>query len=234
MRFSNIGVQSTNGHSLNPLRLSPFFGIPLRRRNVFPAVQGLSIDHMEIYGRKILTRCTLLLDRSYGAFAVQGTGRPQMEDTYSIAIDSEGSEPSFFGVFDGHGGTAVAEMLKSSLWPIYKKKLSEPDLVKATIAAYLEADQLTLAQPKGLFGALRERGLGGSKCGATAATLVLQPSNGSQKILVAANVGDARVVLSRGGQAVQLTFDHKPDVEAERKRIEARNPFPKKTTCCKC
>jgi serine/threonine protein phosphatase PrpC len=32
---------------------------------------------------------------------------------------------------------------------------------------------------------------------------------GSQKILVAANVGDARVVLSRGGQAVQLTFDHK-------------------------
>jgi serine/threonine protein phosphatase PrpC len=46
---------------------------------------------------------------SYGAFAVQGTGRPQMEDTYSIAIDSEGSEPSFFGVFDGHGGTAVAE-----------------------------------------------------------------------------------------------------------------------------
>jgi protein phosphatase 1L len=47
-------------------------------------------------------------------------------------------------------------------------------------------------------------------------------------VLVAANVGDARVVLCRGGQAVQLTVDHKPDVEAERKRIEAKNPTPKK------
>lgn len=228
MSFSNIGLPRTNGQSLNTLRLSSFFGIPLRRRNVSPAIKGLSIDHMKISGRKILTRCTLLLDRCYGAFAVQGTGRPQMEDTYSIEVDSEGSGPSFFGVFDGHGGTSVAEMLKSSLWPIYKKKLSEPDLVKGTIAAYLEADQLTLVQPKGLFGALRERGLGGSQCGATAATVVMQPLKGSQKILIAANVGDARVVLSRGGQAVQLTFDHKPDVEEERKRIEAKNPFPKK------
>jgi serine/threonine protein phosphatase PrpC len=32
-----------------------------------------------------------------------------MEDTYSIAVDPKGSGPSFFGVFDGHGGIAVAE-----------------------------------------------------------------------------------------------------------------------------
>ncbi|KAH9287983.1 hypothetical protein KI387_032100, partial [Taxus chinensis] len=84
-----------------------------------------------------------------------------------------------------------------------------PDLVKATTAAYLEADQLALAQPKGLFGPLRERGLGGSRCGATAATVLLRTLQGSQDILVAANVGDARVVISRGGQAIQLTIDHK-------------------------
>lgn len=190
--------------------------------------QSLRIILVENSRKKISISCTLLLDRCYGAFAVKGTGRPTMEDTYSIAVNSEGSEPSFFGVFDGHGGTAVAEMLKSSLWPIYKKKLAEPDLIKATMAAYLEADQLALAQPKGLFGALRERGLGGSRCGATAATVLLQTLQGGQKILVAANVGDARVVLSRGGQAIQLTIDHKPEVEEERKRIEAKNPFPKK------
>ncbi|XP_057860009.1 probable protein phosphatase 2C 11 [Cryptomeria japonica] len=196
--------------------------------------QSLCINIMEKSRRKLTTRrklatcCTLLLDKGYGAFAVKGTGRPVMEDTHSIEIDSKGSGASFFGVFDGHGGTAVAEMLKSSLWPIYRKKLSEPDLVKATAAAYLEADQLALAQPKGLFGALRERGLGGSRCGATAATIVLKTLQGSRDILVAANVGDARVVLSRGGQAIQLTVDHKPDVEDERKRIEAKNPFPKK------
>jgi protein phosphatase 1L len=58
--------------------------------------------------------------------------------------------------------------------------------------------------------------------------LLLQWFSCPDKVLVAANVGDARVVLCRGGQAVQLTVDHKPDVEAERKRIEAKNPTPKK------
>ena len=40
---------------------------------------------------------------------MQGTGRPTMEDTYNVVIDAKGSDPSFFGVFDGHGGIAVAE-----------------------------------------------------------------------------------------------------------------------------
>uniref|UniRef100_A0A0D6R9I8 protein-serine/threonine phosphatase n=1 Tax=Araucaria cunninghamii TaxID=56994 RepID=A0A0D6R9I8_ARACU len=212
MTLDMIGVPRMRPYTVKKLQHSKFLGASIS--------QSLCINLMENYRRKISITCTLLLNRCYGAFAVQGTGRPTMEDTYSVAVDSGGSGASFFGVFDGHGGTAVAEMLKTSLWPIYKNKLSEPDLIKATTAAYLEADQLALAQPKGLFGALRERGLGGSQCGATAATVVLQP--------VQANVGDARVVLSRGGQAIQLTFDHKPDVEEERKRIEAKNPFPKK------
>ena len=41
---------------------------------------------------------------------MQGTGRPSMEDTYNVAIDAKGSDPSFFGVFDGHGGIAVADV----------------------------------------------------------------------------------------------------------------------------
>ncbi|KAH7422991.1 hypothetical protein KP509_12G034500 [Ceratopteris richardii] len=174
-------------------------------------------------------RCTLVLDRRIGAAAVQGTGRPTMEDTYSIDVASKGSDPSFFGVFDGHGGIAVAEMLKKEFWSTYKKCLSgSADVVKSTIAAYLEFDKLTLAQPKGLFGSLRERGIGGSRCGSTAATVVLLSlPDGTQK-LVAANVGDARVVLSRDSKALQLSFDHKPNVEDERKRIEAKNPTPRK------
>ena len=44
--------------------------------------------------------------------------------------------------------------------------------------------------------------------------------------LVAANVGDARILLVKGkGKApVQLTFDHVPDEEVERNRIEKFNP----------
>lgn len=151
-----------------------------------------------------------------------------MEDTFTIQVDSTGKEPAFFGVYDGHGGNAVSEMLQKSFWPIYKKKLSDPNVLRATRDTYLEIDQLTLAPPKGLFGALRERGLGGAKCGATAATSVLISKPDGSKELVTANVGDARVILVRGGQAIQLTVDHKPDVKEERMRIEAKNPTPRK------
>ena len=36
-----------------------------------------------------------------------------------------------------------------------------------------------------------------------------------------ANAGDSRCVLCRNGKAVDLSFDHKPEDESERTRIEA-------------
>ncbi|BBN16012.1 protein MpPP2C_N [Marchantia polymorpha subsp. ruderalis] len=187
-----------------------------------------NIQNRGASARKGVVRCALVLTERYGALAVKGTGRPNMEDTLSIVVDPKGKEPAFFGVFDGHGGIAVADLLKTGFWPVYKNQLSGSDPVRATESAYYEFDQLTLAQPKGLFGGMRERGVGGSRCGATAATVVLKQSEDGQQKIIAANVGDARVVLARGGNAIQLTFDHKPDVEEERKRIEKKNPVPKK------
>lgn len=55
-----------------------------------------------------------------------------------------------------------------------------------------------------------ERGVGGSKCGSTAAVALVFREGGATKLL-AANVGDARVLLSRKGKAMQLTIDHVPD-----------------------
>jgi len=39
--------------------------------------------------------------------------------------------------------------------------------------------------------------------------------------LFVANAGDSRCVLCRDGVAVELSFDHKPEDDSERTRIEA-------------
>lgn len=40
------------------------------------------------------------------------------------------------------------------------------------------------------------------------------------KRLIVANAGDSRCVLARRGEAVALSFDHKPENEEEKERIE--------------
>eukprot|EP00475_Leptophrys_vorax_P042666 TRINITY_DN80494_c0_g1_i1.p1 TRINITY_DN80494_c0_g1~~TRINITY_DN80494_c0_g1_i1.p1 ORF type:complete len:377 (+),score=6.73 TRINITY_DN80494_c0_g1_i1:66-1196(+) len=175
----------------------------------------------------------LVKGKSYGVSAAQGTARPVMEDRHAVSVDGDGSaRPSYFAVFDGHGGAAVAEFLVKELWGTYQRRLagavsSGLDVERATVKAFEEVDKMTLAPPKGFFGMMMERGMGGPKCGACANTAVLLPGgDGATWQLITANVGDSRTVLSRGGQPLQLSVDHKPNVEAERTRIERKNPTP--------
>ena len=53
---------------------------------------------------------------------------------------------------------------------------------------------------------------GGAKCGSTGAVAVLYADNKGKVQLLAANAGDARVILARKGKAIQLTTDHVPDM----------------------
>jgi protein phosphatase 1G len=55
----------------------------------------------------------------------------------------------------------------------------------------------------------------GSDSGCTACVVLL---HGDQ--LVVANAGDSRCVLCRAGKAVELSFDHKPEDDEEKSRIE--------------
>lgn len=55
----------------------------------------------------------------------------------------------------------------------------------------------------------------GSDSGCTACVLLMQG-----KKLIVANAGDSRCVLARDGKAVDLSFDHKPEDDPEKSRIE--------------
>ncbi|EEA07283.1 protein phosphatase 2C, putative [Cryptosporidium muris RN66] len=59
-------------------------------------------------------------------------------------------------------------------------------------------------------------------CGTTAVVAVFVPANDtdiSTPYLVVANAGDSRAVLSRSGQAIALSHDHKPELPLENDRI---------------
>ena len=123
--------------------------------------------------------------------------------------------------------------LAKSIDKFWAEENGEASPEKALTAAFLAADRKLLA-PGGFMG-MGERGIGGAKCGSTAAVAGLV-TRGGVPTLVAANVGDARVLLvslagSGGGKAppavAQLTVDHVPDAEEERVRIERFNPNPK-------
>jgi len=52
--------------------------------------------------------------------------------------------------------------------------------------------------------------------GCTACVVLITPTK-----IFTANAGDSRAVLCRKGHAVPLSYDHKPENEVERKRIQA-------------
>ena len=163
-----------------------------------------------------------------GSASVKGTVRKQNEDrfsTYAPKTKPEDGTPSLIAsVFDGHGGKAVSEWLRENLNEFILGEWKQADFpLDALRTACLKADEVLVAPQEGFFASFGERGVGGSKCGSTAVIVALYEEGGSKR-LATANVGDARILLVRDGKALQLSVDHVPDDEAERKRIDRGNP----------
>jgi len=175
---------------------------------------------------------TASMRTSFGSASVKGTVRKQNEDRYSVYSDDaagDGTPGMILSVFDGHGGDAVSEWLKNKLNGIILEEWRRADFpLEALRVACLRADEVLVQPPEGFFAAFGERGVGGAKCGSTAAIVALCEEGGSTR-LCTANVGDARILLVRDGKAVQLSVDHVPDDEAERKRIDRGNPNLRKS-----
>ncbi|KAK3141263.1 hypothetical protein QOZ80_4BG0331570 [Eleusine coracana subsp. coracana] len=147
---------------------------------------------------------------SYGYASSPGK-RASMEDFYEAKIDSvDGQLVGLFGVFDGHGGAKVAEYVQQNLFSnlikhpkfIADTKVAIDDAYKSTDSEFLESDTTQ------------------NQCGSTASTAVLVGDR-----LFVANVGDSRAIICRGGNAIAVSKDHKPDETNERQRIEDAGGF---------
>ncbi|KAF5190716.1 phosphatase 2C [Thalictrum thalictroides] len=165
---------------------------------------------------------------NYGVTSVCGRRR-DMEDAVAI-------HPSFcrqdrkipadlhyFGVYDGHGCSHVAMTCKDRLHELVKEEIEKKetflDQWKETMErsfSRMDREVLGWTQSKG---ASCRCELQTPKCdavGSTAVVSVVTPEK-----IITANCGDSRAVLCRGGKAIPLSSDHKPDRPDELLRIQA-------------
>lgn len=146
----------------------------------------------------------------YGFSLVKGKANHPMED-YHVAkfVQHQGREVGLFAIYDGHLGDSVPAYLQKHLFSnILNEDEFWADPSRSLFQAYESTDKAILSHNP-------ELGRGGS----TAVTAILV--NGQR--LWVANVGDSRAVLSRRGQAIQLSIDHEPSTE--RGSIENKGGF---------
>ncbi|GMJ12921.1 CERK-1 interacting protein phosphatase 1 [Hibiscus trionum] len=146
----------------------------------------------------------------YGFTLAKGKANHPMED-YHVAKFAQlrGHELGLFAIYDGHLGDSVPSYLQKHLFSnILKDEEFWTDPGRSISKAYEKTDQAILSHDPDL-------GRGGS----TAVTAILIDG---QKLWVA-NIGDSRAVLSKKGQAIQMSIDHEPNTE--RGSIENRGGF---------
>ncbi|AET39721.1 PP2C family serine/threonine-protein phosphatase Ecym_4701 [Eremothecium cymbalariae DBVPG len=168
------------------------------------------IDKEQNRGSDVLT--------AFGLCAMQGW-RMSMEDAHIVDLDisGEGSEDhiAYYCVFDGHGGASVAQYCGENFSKILQKQLEgggSVNFCKALIASFIATDEELLRDPV----------LANDHSGCTATTLLVSRK---QNVLVCANSGDSRTVLSTNKWAKALSFDHKPTLRSEQSRIIAADGF---------
>jgi len=128
---------------------------------------------------------------------------------------------AMFGVFDGHGGSHVS--LFCQQWMPFKIASGPPhDPKQALTHAFLQLDDMLrdpahareLAELSGKWELGTNKRLSAVHTGSTACVCCVTP-----RTIVCANAGDSRAVLCRGGEAIELSLDHKPGLPTERQRI---------------
>lgn len=188
------------------------------------------------------------LQLSWASSCMQGW-RLGMEDDHICMQELLGSgnwrELALFGVMDGHGGEQVAKFAKRNLArELCECPLSSPpsteEISQALTTAFHRIDEL-LRDPlvyrtlraltnEPVPEAVRQMGrqsrllYNADTVGCTCCMCCITEDH-----LIVANAGDSRAVLCRGGRAVALSEDHKPNMPRERQRIAAAGGYIEET-----
>ena len=153
--------------------------------------------------------------------------RPYMEDDHDVARDGR-----YVAVYDGHGGAGVSRYLHHELFLQTRLALATSDTDRDAAAQQAEGGFLfdRVNDAAAIEHALRHafRLVADNVCecnrwwyqGSTSCVVLVHMPARAHASLISANVGDSRAVLSRHGQAVELTEDHKPNLPSELERIE--------------
>ncbi|EDV22421.1 uncharacterized protein TRIADDRAFT_28894, partial [Trichoplax adhaerens] len=140
--------------------------------------------------------------------------RKKMEDKHTIVNQfntlyglKDTPSLSFYGVYDGHGGTDASSYAFVHLHTIMAHSLcSKDNIQEALIESFEKTDEQFGIKSK------QENLHSGTTAVATIVT--------ADKLYISW-LGDSQVILSRGGKAVVLMNPHKPEREDEKARIEA-------------
>jgi serine/threonine protein phosphatase PrpC len=136
--------------------------------------------------------------------------RPYQEDRHYI-------EKNFFlqydlyCVFDGHGNDTVSVFLQMYFKDVLRNELfAGHNTQTISMSMFNACKKMSEILPAQI-----------GKVAGSAALIILE----SKEELYVANIGDCRALINRGSEALQITFDHKPNLKSEYDRIIAVGGF---------
>lgn len=185
---------------------------------VVPRSWPACVSHgsVSVIGRRREMEDAVAIERTFMASTGDGAG--------AIRGGGEGEE-DFFAVYDGHGGSRVAEACRKRMHVVLAEEVSLRRLrgqsasggdvrwKEAMLASFARMD----GEVVGSVAAAAPRVDGTEPSGfRTVGSTAVVAVVGRRRIVVA-NCGDSRAVLSRGGVALPLSTDHKVRYVALRK-----------------
>ena len=177
----------------------------------------------ENYEPSKISSKTIGIIKAYAVNTYQGIVRNYNEDRVSIIINMTRPKNytkkywpkiSFFGIYDGHGGSKCSEFLKNCLHKLILNDINFPENVELAIKnGFLNAEKTFLNE---IALNQEDENIINDRSGSCAVIILLV----DRKIYVA-NIGDSRTLFSEknGKSFVMVTEDHKPENKNEKERI---------------